>query len=791
MRSAPFYNFLLEASLCGGLMILLMLPVRLLLRKRLGSRAVYFAWLLVAVRLLTPLSLPNPAMNELRPTYSSNLEVRPIADQVRIRFMDTSMNIAGLMPYEKYSKSPARAFFVEVASLTYQGRLGKWLLYGYGGAALALMFYMALKNALFRRRLKKDRVEALSGEALQEYEALCALYKVKPVPVWYADPLPGPCLVGAFRPYIALPLSMDQGELNGALRHELCHLKARDGLQMLLRDLCLIVHWFNPLVWLMAAWAREDCEMACDDRVTARMDREQRLNYAGALVRCAGKKMLPGLTVVATGMTMKGKRLKSRVKAIVSYAAANKAAVAAFALLCAVVLAVSFLTAEAGKAPDVAEVFASLPTVSQRAMRTDIPDEAAAKIYAEAFMKNAFVKADGLSGVEIAKEGGVYTATASFASGATQAVLRFDTKGVVLSYDNTGALGETAPSKNPFSDSDLTPALKHVIAFADRFMYGYLPGVGYESVGVTEDVTGAAGRFVTLVTGNANVYPAHRFVIQTEPELRVLAFSLLADKEKAVYDDPVGFAPSIDSQTTLEMVYDAMKQEKGAFIAWTPEDKAALCAQLPLLMAQYKEKLGDVMALSEVRAHRYSLPGENGIAGEEAERIARHELALAFALGQEDFNSLQACLAYYTDDPSLPMWEVSFAADAVPQYVVRISAANGRVTDTFGPAAGRQATALGGQAPVLSLTKEQAEALARQALAAYLEMEGNAAESLYLSACQWSAYDSIWAYRGLSGPVWDVVFGIESPGHEDYEVVLDAQTGWVLAVMDPVTIPNG
>ena len=50
MRSAPFYNFLLEASLCGGLMILLMLPVRLLLRKRLGSRAVYFAWLLVALR---------------------------------------------------------------------------------------------------------------------------------------------------------------------------------------------------------------------------------------------------------------------------------------------------------------------------------------------------------------------------------------------------------------------------------------------------------------------------------------------------------------------------------------------------------------------------------------------------------------------------------------------------------------------------------------------------------------------------------------------------------------------
>lgn len=791
MRSAPFYNFLLEATLCGGLMILMMLPVRLLMRKRLGSRAVYFAWLLVAVRLLTPLSLPNPAMNELRPTNSTNMEVRPIADQVRIRFMDTSMNIAGLLPYEKYRQSPARAFFVEVASLTYQGRLGKWLLYGYGGGALGLLLYMALKNAAFRRRLKKDRVEALSGEALQNYEALCALYKVKLLPVWYVDPLPGPCLVGAFRPYIALPLSMDPKELPDALRHELCHFKARDGLRMLLRDLCLIVHWFNPLVWLMAAWAREDCEMACDDLVTAKMDRDQRLNYAGALVRCAGKKMLPGLTVVATGMTMKGKRLKSRVKAIVSYAAANKAAVAAFALLCAVVLAVSFLTAEAKKAADTTEVFASLPTVSQRALRTDIPDEAAAKNYAEAFLSSAFAQAGSISGLEITEADGAYTATASFASGATQAALRFDTQGVVLSYDNTGAIGETAPSKDPFDDSDLAPALKQIMAFADRFMYGYLPGVGYESVGVTEDVTDAAGRYVTLVTGNANVHPAHRFVIQAEPELKVLAFSLLADKEKAVYDDPVGFAPSIDSETTLEMVYDAMKQEKGAFIAWTPEDKAALCAQLPLLMAEYKEKLGDFMALSEVRAHRYSLPGENSIAGEEAERIARHALAQEFALSQEDFSLYRACLAYYTDDPALPMWEVSFAADGIAQYVVRISAANGKVTDTFGPAAGRQATAPDGQAAALALSKEQAEALARQALAAYLGMEEDAVKALYLTNCNWSAYDSVWAYRGLSGPIWDVVFGIESPGHEDYEVVLDAQTGWILAVMDPKTIPNG
>ena len=56
MRTAVVYNFLLEANLMASIAILLMLPIRRFLRGRLGSRAIYFAWLLVAVRLLCPLT---------------------------------------------------------------------------------------------------------------------------------------------------------------------------------------------------------------------------------------------------------------------------------------------------------------------------------------------------------------------------------------------------------------------------------------------------------------------------------------------------------------------------------------------------------------------------------------------------------------------------------------------------------------------------------------------------------------------------------------------------------------
>ena len=60
MRAATLFNFLIEAMLTGSVMILLLLVVRRLLRRQLGNRLICLAWLLVAVRLLLPLSFPNP-----------------------------------------------------------------------------------------------------------------------------------------------------------------------------------------------------------------------------------------------------------------------------------------------------------------------------------------------------------------------------------------------------------------------------------------------------------------------------------------------------------------------------------------------------------------------------------------------------------------------------------------------------------------------------------------------------------------------------------------------------------
>ena len=67
MRTAYVYNFLIEANIMASAAIVLMLALRKWLRKPLGSRALCFGWLMVAVRLLCPLALPNPLIGSIRP----------------------------------------------------------------------------------------------------------------------------------------------------------------------------------------------------------------------------------------------------------------------------------------------------------------------------------------------------------------------------------------------------------------------------------------------------------------------------------------------------------------------------------------------------------------------------------------------------------------------------------------------------------------------------------------------------------------------------------------------------
>jgi len=348
MRTATIYNFLLEANLMASIAIILMLAVRKLLRKPLGCGAIRFGWLLVAIRLLCPLTLPNPFIGTIRSDYVNDLAIRPIASQVQRRVEDGlgdlywAMRKGAGMAEENPVSQAVRSSYLGMGN----GSFARTMMIIYLiGMALVIGWFI-FSNVRFRYRLKADRIETLNGELLSHYHALCKKRGVKPLPVYLTDPLPSACLVGVFRPWIALPLSASPQDAIRVLDHEICHYKGWGHIWALLRLFCCALHWFNPLVWLAAKCSRTDGELHCDERVAKDMNLEEKQQYAGILVLAAAKRSAPGVPVLATGMTMTGRKLKNRVQGIVSGKKPLKALSMGFMILASMLLVCAFATAE-------------------------------------------------------------------------------------------------------------------------------------------------------------------------------------------------------------------------------------------------------------------------------------------------------------------------------------------------------------------------------------------------------------------------------------------------------------
>lgn len=100
-----------------------------------------------------------------------------------------------------------------------------------------------------------------------------------------------PAVFGVTRPWLLMPekilASLDQKKLKYVILHELAHLKRKDILLNWFFYLLEIIYWFNPFVWLAFHRMRADRELACDETVLARLDRNGARMYGHTILDMA------------------------------------------------------------------------------------------------------------------------------------------------------------------------------------------------------------------------------------------------------------------------------------------------------------------------------------------------------------------------------------------------------------------------------------------------------------------------------------------------------------------------
>lgn len=510
MRSMTVFNYLLEATLFGSVFILISIAVRSIGRHRLGSRAVYASWILAAIRLLLPVSIPNPLMDKFRPGFSVDVAARPVAAQLRQRVIDASMKVSSFVGTGE--SGPLR----DLARHTIVGETGKWVLIIWLIAAVGTGLWLWWRSTRFSDRVRRNRVSRLEGEDLALLHELCARYRVKPLPVYYVDRLPAACITGVIRPFIALPVHTPRAHLTLVLSHQLCHRRAHDVLWGVARNLCCAIHWFNPLVW-MAAWLSwRDSEMACDDRVTARLPDMDRLAYADMIVSAKERSGDAMVSADAVGATFTDKHIRQRVSSVIRCVKGSRWAIALASLAAAVLLVFSFGTSESEPLPTVQ----AIPAVSWAAAATPLHTDMDAIACARRFLESDFVgeNTDRLS-FTARSDGSLWRIEAREGSASECVRLVFSSAGCLVEYNGLSLLGDISFTDTSYTHRALTGSVENYLT---AFMTALVPECVCTGGRAEADVRQGDVRVLFGALSGEKGEPACGFALQVEPVVRML-----------------------------------------------------------------------------------------------------------------------------------------------------------------------------------------------------------------------------------------------------------------------------
>ena len=112
-----------------------------------------------------------------------------------------------------------------------------------------------------------------------------------------------------------MPLGLDAQDQAFVIAHEKVHIQRRDHWWKLIGLVCVIVHWYTPLVWIGYALLCRDIEITCDERVIHGMDLAERKAYSQALLNSEKRRFGILECPVAFGEV----DLKQRIRNVLAY----------------------------------------------------------------------------------------------------------------------------------------------------------------------------------------------------------------------------------------------------------------------------------------------------------------------------------------------------------------------------------------------------------------------------------------------------------------------------------------
>lgn len=281
--SEKLLNNLMQIGLTVSLAALVPLILRRLMKKRYPARMVCVVWAILALRLLIPVQLTLP---------QAPVQVMPRTSYV-VQSDQTAFRQAGLPVAQNPARwvtgtqaqtlSAADTGTVKTVDIT-DILLTLWL-----AGVISCILWQGIGYYRLIRSLKGKSRSVERADLHTILQEQCAdLVIDREIPLRVSSAADCPMLAGFIHPTLYLPDErISRTDAVFIFRHELTHYKHGDLWLKLLLLAARCLHWFNPLVHLIARFAQEDIEAACDDAVVRGHDGAYRRAYGETILRSA------------------------------------------------------------------------------------------------------------------------------------------------------------------------------------------------------------------------------------------------------------------------------------------------------------------------------------------------------------------------------------------------------------------------------------------------------------------------------------------------------------------------
>lgn len=310
---APIFYKLLFMSIGAVIIGFVIILIRQFADKKISPFWKYLLWMLVLIALIVPYR-PNTQFSAFRSAsgiedISFRADYNNISNKVFLADQDEKISkeeFSTLSEREEeiYNKSllfdvaiPLIWFFVMMLFMGFLV-IGK----------LSLM--KSIKDSTLAKNVDYKRIDTIFNNCKKTLDIQGN------IKIIIQSSLTSPAIVGALNPMIILPIyvyEMNDESISNIIYHELAHYKRKDTYVNNILLLLQAVYWYNPVVWILLKYIREDMEVLTDSYVINNVTSIDSRSYSASLVEVLGRvnhiKLMPKMLCMVDGKNNTKRRI--------------------------------------------------------------------------------------------------------------------------------------------------------------------------------------------------------------------------------------------------------------------------------------------------------------------------------------------------------------------------------------------------------------------------------------------------------------------------------------------------